>query len=474
MRTLTDAPWQKIDHLPATPLFGTDGMRGRYGDWLTRSLAEQVGGWFGVTLQAATHALGGHVILGQDSRCSSPALAAAVAAGLTAVGLDVWEVGLCPTPGVAHLTQATEAVGGVMISASHNAPEDNGIKLFNGDGCKLSAAQQMAIEMGIRQIRRECLPLPRSPGRQSQRPELRADYLQALLQPLNGQRGRPLLGLKVVLDVAWGAAVELAPQAFRRLGAQVICLHDQPRGDRINVNCGATHLIPLQQAVLTHQADLGFAFDGDADRVLAVDHQGQRVDGDHILYLWGQHLQHRGHLPNRLIVATVMSNLAFERAWQQQGGRLIRTAVGDQHVHRVMHHSGAMLGGEQSGHIVCRHYGMTGDGLLTALHLAHQVSRANRPLATLVEQTFRPYPQSLRNIPVMNGQLRQYWQRCQPLHHALEQAKVSLGQQGRVLIRPSGTEPVLRIMVEAADIAKVNFWTEHLATVAERHLAVPA
>lgn len=467
--TVSIAPDATVD-LPDTPLFGTDGIRGCIGEFLTLTLAQQVGFWAGITLQQQAQTTGGLMILGQDSRCSSPALAAAVSAGLTTVGLEVWNVGLCPTPAVAYLTQTTAALGGVMISASHNPPEDNGIKLFDADGSKLSSALQAQIEAGIRQLTSDC-PLPSvRPGRHFYRPELLTDYLSTLLHPLHGGYSKPLTGMKIVLDLAWGAAVLLAPKAFRGLGAEVICLHSEPRGDRINVNCGSTHLAPLQQAVLANQADLGFAFDGDADRVLAVDHRGQRVDGDYILYLWGRHLQQRGQLPNNVIVATVMSNLSFEQAWQRQGGQLIRTSVGDQHVHRAMQELGAMIGGEQSGHILCRHYGVTGDGLSTALHLANLVRESGTALATLVEQSFSPYPQEQRNIVITDRQRRQSWQQCAPLHHAVEQAQSALGQQGRILVRPSGTEPVLRVMVEAATAPKAHFWATHLAAVAQQYL----
>ena len=470
MRTFVSASTGETVNLPTNRLFGTDGIRGRMGDSLTLSLAQQVSFWAGKTWQ--THASAtGPIILGRDSRCSSPSLAGAVSQGLTASGLEVWDVGLCPTPAVAYLTQATTALGGIMISASHNPPEDNGIKFFRTDGSKLTPALQIEIEMALRVASNDRPIPPQKPNLYCYRPALLANYLVALVQPLSRGRDRPLKGMKIVLDLAWGAAVFLAPKVFHSLGAEVICLHDEPRGDRINVDCGSTHLASIQQAVFETQADLGFAFDGDADRVLAVDHRGQRVDGDHILYLWGRHLQQRGQLPNNLIVATVMSNLGFEHAWQRQGGTLIRTWVGDQHVHREMHHSGAMIGGEQSGHILCRHFGVSGDGLATALHLAQIVCESGNDLATLVDQSFCPFPQELRSITVADAQRRQQWEQCEFLHRAYEQAKSAIGNQGRILIRPSGTEPVLRVMVEASAAPKAYFWANHLAATAQSHLA---
>jgi phosphoglucosamine mutase len=250
----------------------------------------------------------------------------------------------------------------------------------------------------------------------------------------------------------------------------VICLHDRPDGDRINVGCGSTHLALLQAAVAEHQADLGFAFDGDADRVLAVDAKGRVVDGDYILYLWGQQLQQQQRLPENLIVATVMSNLGFERAWEAQGGTLIRADVGDQYVHAEMMATGAMLGGEQSGHILCPHYGIGGDGLLTALHLTTIVQQTGGSLMSLMDNSFQTYPQRLENVRVEDRDRRRHWQSCQPLQAAIERATDDMGDQGRVLVRASGTEPVIRVMVEAATESLTNLWTDYLVAAVVKHL----
>lgn len=276
--------------------------------------------------------------------------------------------------------------------------------------------------------------------------------------------------MKIVLDVAWGAAVGLAPSVFTEMGAEVICLHNQPDGDRINVNCGSTHLDILQAAVLEHKADIGFAFDGDADRVLAVDNTGRQINGDYILYLWGCSLQQTQQLPDDLIVSTVMANLGFEKAWKQRGGTLVRTAVGDQHVQKEMLRSGGMLGGEQSGHILCRHYGITGDGLLTALHVANIVQQAGISLSELVDQSFQTYPQLLQNVRVEDRSKRSGWQDCQPLLIAVQNAEAAMGDAGRILVRASGTEPVIRVMVEAEDASLVNYWTKELVSQVQQHL----
>ncbi|WP_035493805.1 phosphoglucosamine mutase [Baaleninema simplex] len=450
--------------LPKSPLFGTDGIRGKVGDLLNAPLALQVGFWAGLALRERYGT--GAIVLGQDSRNSSSMLAAALSAGLTAAGLEVWDLGLCPTPCVAYLTHCSEAVGGVMISASHNPPEDNGIKFFGADGVKLPNDVQRQIEDGIRgQLHPREID---SWGHHYNRPELVGDYLSSLQTPLNGDRD--FCGLRVVLDLAWGAASQVAPQAFRELGADVICLHDRPDGDRINVNCGSTHLEVLQAAVLDHNADLGFAFDGDADRVLAVDGRGRPIDGDYILYLWGQHLQKSQQLPENLIVSTVMANLGFERAWEKQGGKLLRTPVGDRYVHAEMCRTGSMLGGEQSGHVICSHYGISGDGLMTALHLAALVRCSGTSLSELVDNSFQTYPQLLKNVRVEDRELRTNWQNCDPLQQAIEQAKTAMGDLGRVLVRASGTEPVVRVMVEAVNAELADRWAENLVFAVRQHL----
>jgi phosphoglucosamine mutase len=381
--------------------------------------------------------------------------------------LEVWNLGLCPTPVVAYLSSVTGAVGGVMISASHNPPEDNGIKFFSSEGTKLPVALQKQIEAGLRSVAGN--PISLNPyGQHYHRADLIADYVESLQRSLPS--GMDLGGMRIVLDLAWGASARLAGQVFAELGAQVICLHDKPDGDRINVNCGSTHLDPLKEAVQYHSADMGFAFDGDADRVMAVDAQGRVIDGDYILYFWGQALQQAQKLPDDLIVATVMANLGFERAWEQLGGKLVRTAVGDQYVQAEMQRTGAMLGGEQSGHILCHHYSLTGDGMLTALHLASLVRQSGVSLTQLVDKSFQTYPQLLRNVRVEDRDRRLRWQECDALTNAIAQAEVAMGNQGRILVRASGTEPVIRVMVEAACAELTQYWTSKLVLAVEQHL----
>jgi phosphoglucosamine mutase len=464
---IPQSTWGQVE-LSESKLFGTDGIRGKAGDLLTAPLAMQVGYWAGQVLAAAGKS-GQAIVLGRDSRNSGTMLGNALSAGLAAAGIDVWDLGMCPTPVVATLAQQTEAIGGVMISASHNPPEDNGIKFFGANGSKLAPELQQAIEDALRG-KVAAHPIARW-GQHYDRPDLIESYLTALTQPLTATQAQPLKGLKVVLDLAFGAATRTATATFEQLGATVIALNEKPDGDRINVNCGSTHLQQLRAAVAEHGAVVGFAFDGDADRVLAVDAQGRTVDGDYILYLWGKQLLEAGQLPEKTIVATVMSNLGFERAWNAIGGKLVRASVGDQYVHAAMVSLGATLGGEQSGHILCPHYGVSGDGLMTALHLALLIQRNGGCLATLVDGSFQTYPQILRNVRVEDRTRRLQWQECQLLQEAIAKAEAAMGDRGRVLVRASGTEPLIRVMVEAETAELVETWTEMLVEVVQANLA---
>ncbi len=460
-----------VQPLPAAPLFGTDGIRGQAGTLLTAPLATQVGFWAGQVLRC--HGETGPVILGQDSRNSSDMLAASLSAGLTTAGLEVWNMGLCPTAAVAHLAMGN--AGGIMISASHNPPADNGIKFFGSDGTKLSGILQQQIEAALRGqgLPNTSLCSPEKAtaiqwGRAYQRPDLVERYVDFLHQPF--QPHLDLSGLRIVLDLAWGAAARVAKPVFEATGAEVVILNGLPDGDRINVHCGSTHLESIKTATRELNADIGFAFDGDADRVMAVDAQGRVIDGDYILYFWGQTLKRSGQLPNDTIISTVMANLGFERAWEKQGGKLVRTHVGDQHVFAEMISQGAMLGGEQSGHILCHHYSLTGDGILTALHLADLLKQAGCSLPDLVAQSFETYPQRLQNVRVEDPTVRRNWSQCEPLQQAIAQAESDMGDQGRVLVRASGTEPLIRVMVEAANADLVDYWTDALASQVVQHL----
>lgn len=453
--------------LPKTPLFGTDGIRGKAGDILNAPFSVELGYWAGTVLKE-TADNPGPIVIGQDSRNSSDMLSMAIAAGLTSAGLEVWNLGLCPTPCVASTVHSSEAVGGIMISASHNPPCDNGIKFFGQEGTKLADSLSQQIEHNLRHSQKPDQANSRW-GKRYHRPELVQEYTKMLRTSL--PQDINLEGMKIVLDLAWGASVQVAPTIFAELGAEVISLHQLADGDRINVNCGSTHLKSLRQAVQENQADLGFAFDGDADRVMAIDCQGRVIDGDYILYLWGNRLKQEKLLPDDLIVATVMANLGFERAWKAQGGKMQRTKVGDRHVQAAMWNTGAMLGGEQSGHILCHHHGVSGDGIQTALHLTSLIFQSGRTLTELVDNSFRTYPQILKNVRVEDRERRSKWQECDVLQQAINQGESAMGDRGRILVRASGTEPLIRVMVEAEDLQLTRYWTEKLVRVVEANLA---
>ena len=444
----------------SAPGFGTDGIRGRAGTELSPALCLQVGYWIGRVLKAD-----GPVLIGMDSRSSGSMLVAALTAGLTAAGHDVWELGLCATPAVPLLIREVGAAGGLMVSASHNPPADNGIKVFGADGTKLSAERQARVEAGLRgEVEDDG---PSRCGRSVQRQDLLRSYQDKLLSSVGDRR---LNGVPIVLDLCWGSATACAAEVFQTLGADLTVLHGQPDGERINVACGSTQLDPLRQAVVAQGAVMGFAFDGDADRMLAVDARGRVVDGDHVLYLWGSVLQDQKALPGDRLVATVMSNLGFERAWERRGGVLERTPVGDQHVHAAMVANGAALGGEQSGHILAASHGLCGDGVLTALQLATLCHAQDIALSDWLDRSFKAYPQTLVNVTVQDRARRKGWSSCMPLQEAVLEAEASMGAAGRVLVRASGTEPVLRVMVEAEDQSLVDRWTQHLAAMADEHL----
>ena len=444
----------------AAPGFGTDGIRGRAGTELSPALCLQVGYWIGRVLKAD-----GPVLIGMDSRTSGSMLVAALTAGLTAAGRDVWDLGLCATPAVPLLIREVGAAGGLMVSASHNPPADNGIKVFGADGTKLSSERQARVEAGLRgdvesEASSRC-------GRSVQRQDLLNAYQDKLLRSVGDRR---LNGVPIVLDLCWGSATACAAEVFQSLGADLTVLHGQPDGERINVACGSTQLDPLRQAVVAQGAAMGFAFDGDADRMLAVDAQGRVVDGDHVLYLWGTVLQEQKALPGERLVATVMSNLGFERAWERRGGVLERTPVGDQHVHAAMVASGAALGGEQSGHILAASHGLCGDGVLTALQLATLCHGQDIALSDWLDRSFKAFPQKLLNVTVPDRSRRKDWARCAALSDAVRSAEDSMRDSGRVLVRASGTEPLLRVMVEAASQKDVDTWTRRLAAIADQHL----
>ncbi|MEU3029229.1 phosphoglucosamine mutase [Streptomyces incarnatus] len=441
-------------------LFGTDGVRGVANADLTAEMA------LGLSV-AAAHVLAeagtfaGHrpkAVVGRDPRASGEFLQAAVAAGLASAGVDVLLVGVLPTPAVAHLTGALGADLGVMLSASHNAMPDNGIKFFARGGHKLADELEDRIE-AVYESHRHGEPWERPTGagvgRLRSYDEGFEQYVGHLLSVLPNR----LDGLKIVLDEAHGAASGVSPEVFTRAGAEVVTIGAEPDGLNINDGCGSTHLGLLKAAVVEHGADLGIAHDGDADRCLAVDHTGEEVDGDQILAVLALAMRERSALRADTVVATVMSNLGFKLAMEKAGIQLVQTAVGDRYVLEEMKQHGYALGGEQSGHVIILDHATTGDGTLTGLLLAARVAQSGRSLRELASVMER-LPQVLVNVPdVDKSRVRT----SADLAAAVTEAERELGSTGRVLLRPSGTEPLVRVMVEAADIEQARSVASRLA-----------
>jgi len=445
-------------------LFGTDGVRGLANRDLTAELALDLA-------VAAAHVLGdvgafgGHrprAVVGRDSRASGEFLEAAVVAGLASAGVDVILLGVTPTPAVAFLTEALGADLGVMLSASHNPMPDNGIKFFARGGHKLDDLIEDAIESRMRE------PWDRPIGADVGRVVVEADACVVYEEHLLATTPHRLDGIKVVVDCANGAASFIAPDVYERAGAHVIAIHSSPDGLNINENCGSTHLGDLQAAVREHKADLGIAHDGDADRCLAVDADGNVIDGDHILAILAIAMRDSGKLTNNTVVATVMSNLGFKIAMQAHDITVIETGVGDRYVLEAMKADQLALGGEQSGHVVMLEHATTGDGLLTALHLMARMAQTKESLAQLAARIVK-LPQVLVNV---RGVDKSALSQNSVVNAAVAAAELELGTQGRVLLRSSGTEPVIRVMVEAQSEELAQRITDQLAAVVLAELSL--
>ncbi len=445
-------------------VFGTDGVRGLANVDLTAELALDLS-------VAAAHVLGeagvfeGHrprAVVGRDTRISGEFLEAAVVAGLASAGVDVLRLGVLPTPGVAYLTGTLDADLGVMISASHNSMPDNGIKFLARGGVKLEDAMEHAIEQRLEEPWQR--PTGAAIGRVEDYPEAVAEYVAHLVRTTT----HPLAGLRIVVDCAEGAASDAGPQALRDAGADVTAIHAQPDGLNINDNCGSTHLTSLQEAVLKDRADVGFAFDGDADRCLAVDHTGEVVDGDQLLAILGLALRDNGSLKSDTVVATVMSNLGFVQAMRREGIGVRQTKVGDRYVLEAMKAGGYSLGGEQSGHLILSEHATTGDGILTALHVLERMAVTGSSLRELASVMTR-MPQVLVNV---KGVDKSRADDDAVLAAAVAEAEAELGESGRILLRPSGTEPLVRVMVEAASSEQAQTIADRLARVVEQQLAL--
>jgi phosphoglucosamine mutase len=423
-------------------LFGTDGVRGVANRELTAELAVALGA---AAARRLTHSRGARrrvAVVGRDPRASGEMLEAAVIAGLTSAGVDALRAGVLPTPAVAHLTSAYDADFGVMISASHNPMPDNGIKIFGPGGHKLDDATEDQIEELV-----AAGPGLRPVGAAIGRVIDADDALERYVHHVTSASTTPLDGLSVVVDCAHGAASVAAPRVYRAAGARVIPIHAQPNGLNINDDCGSTHLDPLRAAVLAHGADLGLAHDGDADRCLAVDADGQLVDGDQIMVVLALAMQEAGELAADTLVATVMSNLGLHLAMRSAGVTVRTTGVGDRYVLEELRAGAYSLGGEQSGHIVMPALGTTGDGIMTGVRLMSRMAQTGSTLSALAS-AMRTLPQILVNVEATDKAAAVA---APAVRAAVQRAEDELGDTGRILLRPSGTEPLIRIMVEATD-----------------------
>ncbi|KRC59530.1 MULTISPECIES: phosphoglucosamine mutase [unclassified Nocardioides] len=448
-------------------IFGTDGVRGLANDKLTAELALDLG-------VAAARVLVEHgdfdrprplAVVGRDTRISGQFLEHAVVAGLAAAGVDVLRLRVLPTPGVAYFTDALNADVGVVISASHNPMPDNGIKFLARGGVKLDDALEREIEEHLAQDWDR--PTGAAVGRVQPYGPTVEEYAAHLVGTLDDPDTQPLAGLTVVLDCAHGAASEVGPHALRLAGATVITIGAEPDGLNINDGCGSTHLEPLRKAVLEHGADAGFAVDGDADRCLAVDHAGEVVDGDQIMGILALALKESGRLVDDTLVATVMSNLGLVQAMAAHGVTVRQTAVGDRYVLEDMRAGGYSLGGEQSGHVILRDHATTGDGLLTTLHVLQRMVRSGRSLQELAGVMTR-LPQVLVNVSGVDRTRTD----DEVLLAAVAEAESELGTTGRILLRPSGTEPLVRVMVEAPTAEQAEAVANDLADVVRERLSV--
>ena len=445
-------------------LFGTDGLRGRVNEYpMTPDIALRLGMAVG---QKFRNGRGRHkVIIGKDTRLSGYVFETALTSGLCAIGLDVYLVGPMPTPAISFLTRNMRADLGVVISASHNPFHDNGIKFFDRHGFKLPDELESEIaELTLAKKPAWNFPAPERVGRAQRLVDSRGRYIVYLQHTF--PRNLTLSGVKIVLDCAHGAAYSVSPHVFEELGAEVVTLGVSPNGVNINEGCGSLYPEVVAAKVREVGADIGLALDGDADRLIVVDEQGKVLDGDQIMALCAQDMMEQGTLPGGLLVSTVMSNMALEIFMQANGGRLLRTPVGDRYVVEAMRREGAMLGGEQSGHLIFMEHSTTGDGTLAALQLLGIMVKKNRPLS-LLAHLIEPLPQVMVNVKLKR---KVPFEELPEVGRAVAAVEAELGGRGRVLLRYSGTEPKARVMVEGEDASRVEQYAADIAAVLERSL----
>ena len=444
-------------------LFGTDGARGVANGDLSPEKAMEIG-------MAGAYVLSGKtgrvpkILIGTDTRRSSDMLEAALIAGLCSLGAEVHRAGVVPSPAIAYLVRRYKMDAGIMLSASHNPMPDNGIKFFDSQGYKLPDEVENKIEALI--DAKEQIPRPTGAGvgHTIQRPEAISDYVDFLAKTIKGKK--PLSGLKIAMDCANGATYKAAPEVFTRLGAEIIPMHNKPNGLNINENCGSTHLESLQAYVKANKVDMGLAFDGDGDRLLCVDETGEVVDGDAMMAICGLYMKKNGKLKNNTIVATVMSNMGLEIFCQENEIILRRTAVGDRYVLQEMKAEGHNLGGEQSGHVILSDYNTTGDGILVGLQLAAILNESGKSFSEL-SIVIKTLPQVLLGA---KGKLKGALSKNENIGKAIKQAEEQLGNKGRVLVRTSGTEPLVRVMIEGPEQSVIQQMAEEIIAVIEKEM----
>ena len=434
-------------------IFGTDGIRGKFNEEITYSLAYKVGYALGLNLESNNP-----ILIGRDTRISGDILLLGITKGINASGKKFINLGICPTPAIPYLIKKENLSSGIMISASHNPPEYNGIKIFDHNGQKITKNLENKIQKVVEESNQN-ISIPTKGIALKTNKDLMNIYMESLIATMGRES---LSGIKIILDTCYGSATTCAKKIFKNLGADVRVINDSKNGLKINMNCGSTNLEPLKKALRESPADMGFSFDGDADRVIGVDSEGNVLDGDHILFLWGRELMEQKILTNNLLVSTQMANLGFENAWNKIGGILHRTNVGDKYVHNAIKEKRAVLGGEQSGHILSKINDFSGDGILTALQISKYCKKKNITLNDWLKSSFDPFPQKLTNIK-LNFNINKINPKNKILiDQTLENFQKIYSDECRIYIRLSGTEPLVRVLVEANSEKKVNFLSSEI------------
>ncbi len=434
-------------------IFGTDGIRGKFNVDITYSLAYKVGYALGLTLENNNP-----VLIGRDTRISGDILLQAIATGINASGKKFINLGICPTPAIPFLIKHENLSSGIMISASHNPPSYNGIKIFDHNGQKITQNCENKIQKLIKKAdQNRSFPTTEISSQTNQ--ELMDIYMQSLIKTMGGEN---LNGMKIILDTCYGSATTCAKNIFQNLDADVRVIHNTRNGLKINMNCGSTNLEPLKKALKDNPADMGFSFDGDADRVIGLDSKGNVLNGDHILFLWGRELLEQKILTNNLLISTKMANIGFEKAWNKLGGILHRTDVGDKNVYDAIKDKNAVLGGEQSGHILSNINNFSGDGILTALQISKYCKKKNITLKDWLKSSFDPYPQKLTKINLKSDFNKMNHKTQHLINQTIDNYQAIYSDDCRIYIRPSGTEPLIRVLVEAKDNKKMHFLSNEI------------